>query len=99
MVTLTAKRRAEKTRQTEIDRRGGNCSDCNEHYSKLDKPLECDHRPGTDKCANISDMVSQGCSDAALLDEMSKCDLVCHPCHNERTGKRARERNAVDKAA
>jgi|JI8StandDraft_2_1071088.scaffolds.fasta_scaffold136789_2 hypothetical protein len=99
MATSTAKARAKKTRLDEFDRRGGFCFDCNEHYSNLDKPLECDHRPDTEKLANVSDMVANGCSDDAILNEMSKCDLVCHPCHNIRTGNRKREENAVGKAA
>jgi hypothetical protein len=99
MVTETAKGRAKKTRQDEIDRRGGRCSVCKKHYNKLNKPLECDHRPGTCKIANVSDMVLKGGSDVAILDEMSKCDLVCHPCHNKRTGDRARDKSAVRKAA
>lgn len=62
------------------------CADCgyNEHPAALD----FDHRPGTDKCFGIGAGNRRALAD--LLEEISKCDVVCANCHRIRTWKRKR---------
>ena len=63
------------------------CMDCGGRF-----PVECmdlDHRPGEGKVINVSRMMTTGrFSEAALLAEIAKCDLVCANCHRIRTRKR-----------
>ena len=75
-----------KTRKAEAIRaRGGVCMDCRWAF-----PRECfhfDHRPGTEKAKNLSQMWHTS-SDEALAAELEKCDLVCANCHAIRTAER-----------
>ena len=57
------------------------CSDCNQSFHPY--VMDWDHRPGTDKKGNVSEML-QG-SREALLEEIEKCDLLCSNCHRTRT--------------
>jgi hypothetical protein len=53
-------------------------------------PPECldwDHRPGTEKAFNISDVLG-GAPFNKIVDEIAKCDLVCANCHRVRTESR-----------
>ena len=64
------------------------CADCGGvfHYSAM----EWDHRPGTAKVALISSLVVKTHSKRRVLDEITKCDLVCANCHAVRTFDRIR---------
>jgi hypothetical protein len=59
------------------------CADCGGifHYAAM----EWDHRPGTDKVAEVSAVVAKTRSKRRVLDEIAKCDLVCANCHAVRT--------------
>lgn len=65
------------------------CTDCQQTYPPF--VMEFDHRPGVGKVADISALVSTG-RKAALLQEVTKCDVVCANCHRIRTFQR---RNGV----
>ena len=63
----------------------GSCLDCG--LTVTDKTMVCfawDHRDPAAKSFTISQRVGRG-SDQELLDEIEKCDLVCHNCHAIRT--------------
>ena len=57
--------------------------------------MELDHREGTKKEAAVADLVSKGCTDARLLEEIEKCDVVCANCHRMRTYCRMYEKDSV----
>jgi hypothetical protein len=50
--------------------------------------MQWDHLPGSLKLGNISTDL-RGRSRQEILDEISKCELVCANCHAIRTFKRA----------
>lgn len=60
------------------------CVDCGE-----DDPivLDFDH-VGTDKIQNVSDMVTECFSLAAIKKEISKCEIRCANCHRRKTHQR-----------
>ena len=57
--------------------------------------MELDHRDDTIKEAAVADLVSKGCTDARLLEEIEKCDVVCANCHRMRTYQRLCEKASV----
>jgi hypothetical protein len=59
------------------------CEDCGCSYHPW--VMELDHRNGTTKIAAVANLVSKGCTDARLLEEIGKCDVVCANCHRMRT--------------
>lgn len=60
------------------------CVDCG--YNEYACALDFDHRPGETKTRNIASMV--GFSLDKIIEEMSKCDVVCANCHRIRTSIR-----------
>ena len=48
-------------------------------YCGIGKNLHFHHRDPADKVHNLSDMVSYSMKN--IIDEISKCDVVCLPCH------------------
>lgn len=67
---------------------GKSCVDCGGmfHYSAM----EWDHRPGVTKVGGLSSIVKKTNSRRRVLEEISKCDLVCANCHAVRTYNRIR---------
>ena len=80
-----SKARADKRRAmlNEIKITAG-CADCG--YNTNPAALHFDHRPGTEKVAGISTMVSA--STERLMAEIAKCDVRCANCHAEVTSER-----------
>jgi hypothetical protein len=68
------------------------CVDCEQtfHFAAM----QWDHI-GTDKVANVSDMVFRGFSKKRILNEITKCELVCANCHALRTHLRHLEENGI----
>ena len=62
------------------------CQDCGDNFHPW--VMELDHREGTIKAAAVANLVSKGCTDARLLEEIDKCDVVCANCHRMRTYRR-----------
>ena len=62
------------------------CQDCGGSFHPW--VMELDHREGTKKEAAVANLISKGCTDARLLAEMKKCDVVCANCHRMRTYRR-----------
>ncbi len=60
------------------------CMDCGQ--SRLSCAMDFDHRPGEGKDFDISDGWQH--TQAEVLVELARCDLVCACCHRERTWKR-----------
>jgi hypothetical protein len=69
------------------------CQDCRGTFHPW--VMELDHRDGTIKEAAVADLVSKGCTDARLLEEVEKCDVVCANCHRMRTYRRLYEKASV----
>lgn len=72
-------RRYERRKQAAIEQLGGQCAHCG---SKLD--LEFDHIDPRTKSFSISDRLA-GVAESALQAELAKCQLLCHPCHVDKT--------------
>ena len=66
-------------------KRGRFCTDCKHSFHPA--AMQWDHT-GSDKTANVSDVVRNGSSKKRILAEMSKCELVCANCHAIRTYNR-----------
>ena len=62
------------------------CTDCG--YEDNSDALEFDHLPGTDKKFGVSECYRV--SDASLIAELNKCEVVCSNCHSIRTATRRR---------
>lgn len=63
------------------------CTDCGKIY--LPCQMAWDHLPQYPKMANLADLIKNGAKKAAL-EEIKKCELVCHNCHALRTYKRGK---------
>jgi hypothetical protein len=61
------------------------CADCGLQYPPV--CMDFDHT-GSDKVRDISVLVTQGASIAAIDAEIAKCELVCANCHRIRTARR-----------
>lgn len=57
------------------------CKDCGNRFPTY--VMDFDHRDPTLKIRNIAAMMK--CSKEKILEEMSKCDVVCSNCHRIRT--------------
>ena len=60
------------------------CKDCGEYDFSV---LTFDHVRGKKKM-EVSQMAAQGYSINAIMDEISKCEVVCYNCHMRREDKR-----------
>lgn len=60
------------------------CVDCG--FNDI-RALQFDHRNPDQKRGEISNMVSTAYSWDTILDEISKCDIVCANCHSIRTSE------------
>lgn len=71
------------------------CMDCGLRYEAV--CMDFDHRPGTIKLMNISNAIGSRSGGrmkvkALILDEATKCDIVCANCHRLRTKARGQNR-------
>lgn len=64
------------------------CMDCGVKFAPC--AMQFDHRPGTTKVLSIGERFAAPSLDV-LLDEITKCDLVCANCHSVRTFTRRQE--------
>lgn len=69
------------------------CQDCGGSFHPW--VMELDHRDSTTKTAAVANLVSKGCTDARLLEEIGKCDVVCANCHRMRTYRRMYGKDSV----
>jgi hypothetical protein len=60
------------------------CMDCGEADVVV---LEFDHRDPSTKMYNIGTMLDRCFKSEKILEEISKCDVVCANCHKRRTAK------------
>ncbi len=58
------------------------CTDCGESYPAC--VMDFDHVRG-EKLFNVTSMKGRSPSEAAILEEVAKCDVVCANCHRIRT--------------
>lgn len=84
-----AYRTAQKLRLRSLirDAKAKPCADCGIQYPYY--VMQFDHRDGEIKLFNIGLVVSNRPSVQSLLDEITKCDVVCANCHAERTFRRS----------
>jgi hypothetical protein len=80
------KSRWEKRRIAAIEKLGGVCVRCG-----IDKFLEFDHIDRTTKIMTVARASSR--SEDFFWNEVSKCQLLCHPCHLEKTAEDFRRDN------
>jgi len=64
------------------------CFDCGDAYPPY--VMDFDHVRGT-KVKNVSRMIVETVPFTRIMEEISKCDLVCANCHRERTHIRKTE--------
>lgn len=71
------------------------CTDCNQvfHFAAM----QWDHLPGTDKQGDVRKILNRTGSKDQVLEEISKCELVCSNCHAIRTYLRLS--SSVDRAS
>lgn len=62
------------------------CVDCGIEYPYY--VMQYDHLDGNLKEASLASIYTKGWSDARVMLEISKCDVVCANCHAIRTHKR-----------
>ncbi len=77
------KRRTALIRQIKLAR---GCADCG--YRSHPEALDFDHLPGAEKLANVSRMALATMTEAVILAEIEKCEVVCANCHRIRTFER-----------
>lgn len=74
------------------------CADCGRSYPPY--VMDFDHRPGEQKCFNLSSIALQARrSWKKIMDEIAKCDVVCANCHRERTYQRKKQAQQKEKLA
>lgn len=62
--------------------KAGPCIDCGKKYNHWQ--MEFDHRPGEEKAGSVTELLAS-LNKNKVLQEISKCDLVCALCHRKRT--------------
>jgi hypothetical protein len=66
------------------------CADCGQQFPYY--VMDFDHRPGESKNRAYMYLVASQASQASLLAEIAKCDVVCANCHRERSHCRKQAR-------
>lgn len=61
------------------------CTDCGGTFPSY--VMDFDHRDPSQKVRDVSSLVKRSVSWDSVLEEISKCDLVCVRCHRKRTYK------------
>lgn len=79
----TTERKQEKREFLRKIKEASSCVDCNQFYPYY--VMEFDHRDSSNKLYNLAHMVSNNSSLKSMVEEITKCDLVCSNCHRERT--------------
>lgn len=74
--------KSKKVRRSLIDLKGGHCKVCN-LKSNINDVYAFHHIDPKTKAFNIDARVCNGYKYERLLEEVSKCDLLCHNCHTE----------------
>jgi hypothetical protein len=82
-----------ESRRKEVDKikLAAGCSRCG--YKEHPAALDFDHLPGTVKYMNVSMMFT--CSRQKVMEEISKCQVLCSNCHKIITWERNRNGNNV----
>lgn len=60
------------------------CIDCGESDPIV---LDFDHVDTSTKKMSVAQVLSRGCAEEILLEEISKCEVRCSNCHRRRTAK------------
>lgn len=76
------RRRAERQRRIVQGLKAVPCADCGARYASY--VMDFDHREPDSKAFGIGAVMGNR-TDAALLSEIAKCDVVCANCHRERS--------------
>jgi hypothetical protein len=78
--------RRDKIREIVIEAKNKACLDCDRFYPSY--VMTFDHVKG-EKKFNIGEATARAKSIKALLEEIDKCEVVCHNCHAVRTHGRS----------
>jgi len=62
------------------------CTDCNKFYPSV--CMGWDHLPQYTKLFQLGGAIPKGITSQQILEEINKCELVCHNCHALRTSNR-----------
>ena len=81
--TKRNKRRYQELRALIDELKDVPCKDCKKRFAPF--AMDFDHKNADDKLFNISEAVNMGFSNKRVIDEASKCDVVCAVCHRYRT--------------
>ena len=87
-----ARKRAAKWRLSQIHKLAQGCADCG--YNASAYALQFDHVRG-DKKANVSDLIRSDYKWETVLEEISKCEVVCANCHAIRTKTRGQHHSVM----
>ena len=70
-----------------VDRLGGKCVSCGFTPASREEmmSLHLDHIDPATKSANVSDLIGRSRQTRAILEEADKCQLLCLPCHMNKT--------------
>lgn len=86
------KKRWEKRRALAVEHLGGECNRCGELEG-----FDFDHIDPSTKIMSIARASSR--SEVFFWEEVAKCQLLCKPCHLEKTADDLRSLSAVGRAA
>lgn len=93
MVTANVTRNRKRKREFLSRLKDKPCMDCENRF--IPEVMEFDHLDPSSKKLNIATMVATGYSDERILEEISKCELVCANCHRIRTVERRLRRRST----
>ena|ERR1041385_2202337 len=79
-------RQRRRRRAILLENKRRQCADCGGTFHPW--VMEFDQRESSIKEAVVANLVSKGCTDARVVEEMSKCDVVCANCRRMRTYSR-----------
>lgn len=86
-----ATHRARRYAVMAIYKHASGCVDCG--YRRHMMALDFDHRPGVDKCFNISSSTGLHVAEDRFWAEIAKCDVRCSNCHRVITTARRNNRD------
>lgn len=77
----TSERKAKLWQRIGVYKQELGCQSCG--YDKCAQALDFHHVDPNTKRANVSDLVSRGCGWKTIVEEISKCVVLCKNCHAE----------------
>lgn len=85
-VAKSSKRRRRERRDFLNKLKSVPCADCHTKFPAC--CMDFDHRPGVEKRGEVCRMLLDNAPIEVILEEVSKCDVVCSNCHRIRSHNR-----------